>query len=358
VYGGGFLFFASHYYPGCSSDQEISVQDSHISLAHGNGGRLMRELIDQLFARHLGRGDLDTQADAAPIALPAGRHLMTTDGFTVQPLEFPGGDIGTLAVHGTCNDLAVAGATPLFLTLNAFIEEGLEVAQLDRIVASIARAADETGVSVVAGDTKVLRRGEGGGIYLATTGVGVAPDSIKLSMGNIRAGDRILVSGPVGDHGIAVMLAREAFGMRGDLSSDAASVLPLTLAVRDRTGLRFMRDPTRGGLATVMHELMHVTGLQLRLDATSVPVRDPVQSVCEMLGYDPLYLACEGRVVAIASPDSAEEVLMAWRALPEGRDAAIVGEVAEGRQRVVLVTELGGERILEELEDDPLPRIC
>jgi hydrogenase expression/formation protein HypE len=334
------------------------VQDSHISLAHGNGGRLMRELIDELFARHLGRGELDTQADAAMIDVPKGRQFMTTDGFTVQPLEFPGGDIGTLAVHGTCNDLAVAGATPLFLTLNAFIEEGLEVALLERIVSSIATAAAETGAKVVAGDTKVLRRGEGGGIYLATTGVGVAPESIDLSMKHIRAGDRIVVSGPVGDHGIAVMLAREAFGMRGDVRSDAASVLPLAELVRELDGVRFMRDPTRGGLATVMHELMHATGLQLRLDSQVLPVRDPVISVCEMLGYDPLYLACEGRIVAIVSPDAADEVLARWQALPEGQEASIVGEVADGRQRVVLVTELGGERILEELEDDPLPRIC
>lgn len=334
------------------------MQDTHICLAHGNGGRRMRELIEEVFSRHLGNGRLDTQADAAPIALPPGRQLMTTDGFTVQPLEFPGGDIGTLAVHGTCNDLAVAGATPLFLTLNAFIEEGLEIALLDRLVASVARAADETGVSVVAGDTKVLRRGEGGGVYLATAGVGAVPDGVRLAIADIRAGDRILVSGPVGDHGIAVMLAREEFGMRGDLASDAASVLPFTQAIRAMDGVHFMRDPTRGGLATVMHELMHATGLQMRLDGTCVPVRDPVVSVCEMLGYDPLYLACEGRVVAIVAQTAADEVLAKWRSLPGGCEAAIVGEVVEGRRRVVLVTELGGERILEELEDDPLPRIC
>ena len=334
------------------------MQDTHISLAHGNGGRLMRELIEQIFARHLGNERLDTQADAAPIELPPGRVLMTTDGFTVQPLEFPGGDIGTLAIHGTCNDLAVSGATPLFLTLNAFIEEGIEVALLDRLVASIARAASESGVVVVAGDTKVVRRGEGGGLYLATTGVGVAPPALSLSMGNIRDGDRIIVSGPVGDHGICVMLAREEFGMRGQLQSDAASVLPLTLAARDFDCVRFMRDPTRGGLATVMHEVVHATGLQVRLEQASIPVSDEVQSVCEMLGYDPLFLACEGRVVAVVSPDQADDLLSAWRALPEGAGAAQIGEVVQGRARVVLVTELGGERILEELEDDPLPRIC
>lgn len=334
------------------------MQDTHISLAHGNGGRLMRELIDEIFARHLGNGRLDVHVDAATIELPPGRQMITTDGFTVQPLEFPGGDIGTLAVHGTCNDLAVSGATPYFLTLNAFIEEGLEVALLDRLVASIARAAAETGVSVVAGDTKVLRRGEGGGLYLATTGVGVASPDLDLSTANIRAGDRILVSGPVGDHGIAVMLAREEFGMRGDLQSDAADVLPLTRAAGAISGLRFMRDPTRGGLATVMHELMHVTGLQVRLKQKDIPVHDAVNSVCEMLGYDPLFLACEGRVVAIVAAEAADRLLSAWRALPQGREAVCVGEFVDGRERVVLVTELGGERILEELEDDPLPRIC
>ncbi|MCB1772265.1 MAG: hydrogenase expression/formation protein HypE [Gammaproteobacteria bacterium] len=334
------------------------MQDTHISLAHGNGGRLMRELIDEIFARHLQNERLDTQVDAAAIDLPPGRVLMTTDGFTVQPLEFPGGDIGTLAIHGTCNDLAVSGATPLFLTLNAFIEEGIEIALLDRLVASIARAASESGVVVVAGDTKVVRRGEGGGLYLATTGVGIAPPALSLSMDNVRDGDRILVSGPVGDHGICVMLAREEFGMRGQLQSDAASVLPLTLAARDFGAVRFMRDPTRGGLATVMHELVHATGLQVRLDQAAVPVSDEVQSVCEMLGYDPLFLACEGRVVAIVSAEQTEGLLAAWRALPEGAGAAQIGEVVQGRARVVLVTELGGERILEELEDDPLPRIC
>jgi hydrogenase expression/formation protein HypE len=337
---------------------ENDVQDTHISLAHGNGGRLMRELIDEIFARHLGTAQLDTQVDAARIVLPPGRQLITTDGFTVQPLEFPGGDIGSLAVHGTCNDLAVSGATPCFLTLNAFIEEGLEIALLERVVASTARAAAECGAAVVAGDTKVVRRGEGGGLYLATTGVGVADPGLDLAIAAIRPGDRILVSGPVGDHGIAVMLAREEFGMRGDLVSDAASVLRLTQAACGVPGLRFMRDPTRGGLATVLHELVHGTGLQVRLEQAAVPVRDPVSSVCEMLGYDPLFLACEGRVVAVVAPRAAEPLLAAWRALPEGAQAAIVGDVVAGRSRVVLLTELGGERILEELVDDPLPRIC
>jgi hydrogenase expression/formation protein HypE len=333
-------------------------EDTHISLAHGNGGRLMRELIEELFARHLGNPELDTHADAVAIHPPPGELLFTTDGFTVQPLEFPGGDIGSLAVHGTVNDLAVAGARPSYLALNAFIEEGLELALLDRILASLARAASAAGVRVVAGDTKVVQRGQGGGLFLATTGIGVREPGIALGLDRVRPGDRILVSGPVGDHGVAVMLAREQFGMRGELRSDAASVLGLTQALLPLAGLRFMRDPTRGGLATVMHEIALAQGLEVRLDESAIPVRDPVRSVCEILGYDPLFLACEGRVVAVVAPDQADRALAAWQALPEGREAALLGTLAAGDPLVILDTELGGSRILEQLEDDPLPRIC
>ncbi len=334
------------------------MQDTHISLAHGNGGRFMRELIDDVFARHLSNPDLDTRADAVGLSLEEGELLFTTDGFTVQPLEFPGGDIGSLAVHGTTNDLAVAGGLPRYLSLNAFIEEGMEIELLDRLIGSLARTAAAIGVEVVAGDTKVLRRGEGGGLYLATTGIGVRLPGPALGMQHIRAGDRLVVSGPVGDHGIAVMLAREQFGLRGDVRSDAASVLPLTSAALDFEGLRFMRDPTRGGLATVCHELCQATGLGIRLVQPQVPVRDPVQSVCEMLGYDPLYLACEGRVVAVIDSAHADALLQAWQNVPAGEDAAIIGQLCADNVHVVLETELGGERILEELEDDPLPRIC
>lgn len=334
------------------------LNEQHISLAHGNGGRFMRELIEDIFHRHLGNPDLDVQADAVSLHLADSRCLFTTDGFTVQPLEFPGGDIGSLAVHGTTNDLAVAGALPKFLSLNAFIEEGLEVPLLDRLIASLAAAARAIDVEVVAGDTKVLRRGEGGGLYLATTGIGLPLPGPELGLKQIRGGDRILVSGPVGDHGIAVMLAREQFGLRGDVLSDAASVLPLTRAIRELPGLRFMRDPTRGGLASVCHEISQATGLGVRLHEAHLPVRDPVRSVCEMLGYDPLYLACEGRVVAVVAPDDADRVLDRWRDLPQGQDACSIGTIEAEPPRVVLETDIGGERLLEELEDDPLPRIC
>ncbi len=318
----------------------------------------MRELINELFARHLANPLLNTRTDAASLPEINGEVMMTTDGFTVQPLEFPGGDIGALAIHGTVNDLAVAGADPLYLSLNAFIEEGLEIALLERIIKSLAATARHAGVTIVTGDTKVVRRGEGGGLYLATTGVGLKPPGQNLGMDQIHSGDRILVSGPVGDHGTAVMLAREQFGMRGDLQSDAATVLPLTRAIRALPGLRFMRDPTRGGLASVMQEIHQATGLGLRLWQQQVPVREPVTAVCEMLGYDPLYLACEGRVVAVVAEDQAEDALGRWQALPQGSNAALIGEITLSGQRVILETELGGERVLEELEDDPLPRIC
>jgi hydrogenase expression/formation protein HypE len=336
------------------------MQDTHVSLAHGNGGRYMRELIAEIFARHLANPLLQTDTDAAVLPWNAadGELAFTTDSFTVQPIEFPGGNIGSLAVHGTTNDLAVAGAVPKYLSLGVLLEEGLEFAVLDRVVAGIAEAARDVGVVVVAGDTKVVRRGEGGGIYLNTSGIGVRNPALKLGIDRIRAGDALLVSGPIGDHGIAVMLAREQFGLRGDLKSDAASVLPLTLALAKLPGLRFMRDPTRGGLATVAHEIVHGSGLGVVLSEERVPVRDSVRSVCEMLGYDPYFLACEGRVVAVVAADEADRALAAMRALPSGRDAAVIGTVQEAPVRLVLRTPLGGERVIEELEDDPLPRIC
>lgn len=338
------------------------MEDKYISLAHGNGGRYMRELIAELFARHLSdpaRDDsLDVTLDAAPIDLGEGEPYMTTDGFIVQPLEFPGGDIGSLAVNGTVNDLAVSGATPKYLSLNAFIEEGLEIATLDRIIASLAAAARAADVQVVAGDTKVLPRGEGGGLYLATTGVGLRPASVDLGMHRIQPGDQIVVSGPIGDHGISVMLAREDFEIRGDVRSDCGNVIDLARAAMKFDGLRFMRDPTRAGLAGVSYEIAQHSGVTVRLLETAVPVRESVKMVCEMLGYDPYYLACEGRAVAIIAEEQAEELVRIWRELPSGEGATLIGRIEEGAPRIVLETEIAGERILDDLEEDPLPRIC
>jgi hydrogenase expression/formation protein HypE len=333
--------------------------ESHIALAHGNGGRFMRELIETIFAHHLKNELLDTRVDAAhlPIDIGSEKIMVTTDGFTVEPLEFPGGNIGSLAVHGTVNDLAVSGATPLYLTLSAFIEEGLEVAVLDRVLESMAQACRDSNVRVVAGDTKVLRRGQGGGIYFTTTGIGLRSSHLQLGVDQIRPGDSILLSGSVGDHGTAVLLAREQFGLSGELKSDSASVFPITQALVEIPGLRFMRDPTRGGIATVAHEIADATGTTVHLNETRIPILDPVRAVCDMLGYDPLYLASEGRVVAVLEPASAKLALNRLQGLGYS-DAAIIGTVNSGRSRVVLETELGGERILAELEDDPLPRIC
>lgn len=335
------------------------MDDSHITLAHGNGGRFTRELVEEIFARHLGNPALDVTLDAAPVRLPANQTVcVTTDSFTVQPLEFPGGDIGSLAVNGTINDLAVSGAVPAWLTLNAIIEEGLEIAVLDRIVASLATAARSAGVAVVAGDTKVVPRGTGGGLYLVTTGLGTRPPEMSLGPSHIRPGDRILVSGPVGDHGISVMLAREAFDLKGEVKSDCAAVTPLTRPVAALAGVRFMRDPTRGGLATVAHEIAASAGLRLKLDEARIPVRDEVRMVCDILGYDPYFLACEGRVVLVAAPDAAEQVLTLWRSQPGGEQAVDIGVAEAGQPSVILRTAIGGERYLEQLEDDPLPRIC
>ena len=334
------------------------AEGDRISLAHGNGGRLMRELIEEVFAAAFG-GTLDTQCDAAslPVSEAGGEWMITTDGFTVEPLEFPGGDIGSLAVHGTINDLAVSGAEPRFITLNAFIEEGLEIATLQRIAQSIARTCAEAGVRLLAGDTKVVRRGQGGGLYLATTGIGRRRTSQPLGIDRVQEGDCLVVSGTLGDHGTAVMLAREQFGLKGELRSDAASVVPVAAILLDVPGLRFMRDPTRGGLATVAHEIAAAASHTVRLYEDQLPLRREVVSVCEILGYDPLYLASEGRVVAVLPAEAADAAVTALQARGF-REARRLGRIEAGPPRVVLQPRLGGERILPELEDDPLPRIC
>jgi hydrogenase expression/formation protein HypE len=318
---------------------------------------MMRELIGEIFASALGNPLLDINADAVALPLVADEELVvTTDGFTVQPIEFPGGNIGSLAVHGTVNDLAVSGAVPRFMTLSVILEEGLEIALLRRVVDALATSAGDCGVSVVAGDTKVVGRGDCDGIYITTTGIGFRPRGSPLGLDQVRIGDRLLLSGSVGDHGAAVMLARQNFGMRGDLKSDAASVLPQAQSLLSVPGLRFMRDPTRGGLATVCHEIARAARLTVQLSESAIPVDTAVQSVCELLGFDPLYLACEGRLLAVVAPEMAEEALSALRQVSAG--AALIGELRGGSAQVILDTAFGGQRMIDELEDDPLPRIC
>jgi len=331
--------------------------DEHIGLAHGNGGRLMRELIEEIFFQQLPGAGLSQALDAAVIPAAIKAPMMTTDGFTVQPLVFPGGSLGSLAAHGVLNDLAVAGAMPRWLTLGAILEEGLEISVLRQLVGGFARAAKEAGAVVVAGDTKVVPRGHGGGAYFTVAGLG---EQTRTGLGfeGIQPGDMVVVSGSVGDHGTAVMLAREDFALRGEILSDCGSVVSLCQTAYAFRSLRFMRDPTRGGFATIMHEIYQATGLGSRLVGAQIPVSQETRGVCDILGFDPLYLACEGRVVAVIGQDEAEDLVRNWKSLQGGRDAAIVGRISQDVDGVVLETEVGGMRFLEELEDDPLPRIC
>lgn len=341
-------------------NKKNNIQSGNITLAHGNGGQLMRELIESIFVRHLANSELNTSLDAALMKFPdnANELLISTDSFTVQPLEFPGGCIGSLAVHGTVNDLAVSGARTLYMSLNVILEEGLELYLLDRIIANFATAAKEANIRIVAGDTKVVPRGECDKMYLATTGIGIRNKTLSLGMNKIKADDLIIVSGNVGDHGATIMLAREEFGLSGNISSDNANVYPLTSCISNIGGVRFMRDPTRGGLATVLHEIINFTGLGIRILEADTPVAEPVDSICEILGLNPFYLACEGRVVAVVDPEDAPRVLALWHSVEHGQNAAIIGVVESDNRNLIIESRLGGERFLEELHDEPLPRIC
>jgi len=334
---------------------------SKITLAHGNGGLHMRELVDGVFASRLANEFLNTENDAAKLMLDAGAWSMTTDGFIVQPLFFPGGNIGSLAVHGTVNDLAVSGARPRFLSLNAFVEEGLEIAELEKIVDAMAEAAREAGVAIVTGDTKVVPKGEGGGVYFATTGIGQRLSQLQLDLNSIQEGDEIIVSGSIGNHGVAVMMAREAFGLHSDIISDSQNIFPLVETLTQLAApehVRFLRDPTRGGLNMVLQDWSRASGLGISLYEASIPVEPAVQSVCHMLGYDPFNLACEGRVVAAVDKSISSQVLEYWQSLEGGKGAARIGEFTREHNRVVMLTEIGGQRVLQPLEDEPLPRIC
>jgi hydrogenase expression/formation protein HypE len=323
------------------------VQDELVTLAHGAGGKATRRLVEGLFVEELSNPLLDELGDAAVVDGLA----FTTDSYVVKPLFFPGGDIGDLAVNGTVNDLAVAGAEPLWLSAGFVIEEGFAVADLRRIARSMARAATAAGVAVVAGDTKVVERGAADGLFVTTAGIG----RMRATFGRPQAGDRVLVSGTIGDHGFAVLVARGDLKLESDLESDTAPVHRLAAALVELgPQLRWMRDPTRGGLATTLNELANSTGLGVRLDEAALPIRPEVAGASEILGIDPLYVANEGNLVAVVAPEVADEALARL-----GGDAAIVGELhADPAGLVLLDTELGGSRIVDMLVGDPLPRIC
>jgi hydrogenase expression/formation protein HypE len=331
-----------------------------VQLAHGGGGTKMANLIERVFLPAFRNEHLAQLADGAIVSVGGERLAFTTDTFVVKPIFFPGGDIGSLAVHGTVNDLAMCGAVPLFLSAGFVLEEGFPMADLERVVASMARASAAVGTPVVTGDTKVVDRGKGDGVFINTAGIGRVRDGVAVGPERARPGDVVLVSGPVGDHGIAVMAARAELEFETALVSDSAPVSALVAALLDAVpGTRVLRDPTRGGLATALCEIAVASGAGIRLVEADVPLRLEVHGACELLGFDPLYVACEGRFVAIVPEADADRALAALQACPEGADARRVGRVvAEDPGCVVLNTRIGSHRLLARLSGEQLPRIC
>ncbi|WP_258360755.1 hydrogenase expression/formation protein HypE [Moorella sulfitireducens (nom. illeg.)] len=330
-----------------------------ISLAHGDGGELTHQLISDLFLRYFHDEALQPLNDAALLPFPAGRLALTTDSFVVKPLFFPGGNIGTLAVNGTVNDLAVSGARPLYLTVGLILEEGLPISVLEEVIVNIATAAREAGIAIVTGDTKVVEHGHGDLIYINTTGIGVVDDCINLDYRRIRPGDVIICSGSVGDHGLAVIAARENFGLEG-LKSDCAALHTLILPLLENfsSTVKWLRDPTRGGLATTMKELAQSAQVNIILSEEAIPVHDNVRGGAEILGLDYLYLANEGKFCAVVDKIAVEDVLAFLRRHSLGREAAVIGEIKKGSGRVFLRTALGATRELYLLSGLQLPRIC
>jgi len=350
----------------------LSIATGQVELAHGAGGRASAQLVDELFARAFDNPLLARGDDGAVLPAPASgeRLVVATDGHVVSPLFFPGGDIGCLSVHGTLNDVAMMGARPLWLTCAFILEEGLALSLLARVVESMARAAREAGVPLVAGDTKVVERGKGDGVFVTTTGVGALPAGRELGGANARAGDAVLVSGSIGDHGMAIMSQRESLRFDSEIRSDTAALHGLVAAMLAAVpssaetgdparGLRVLRDPTRGGLATTLNEIAAQSGVGMLIDERSLVVAPQVAAACEFLGLDPLYVANEGKLVAVCAAPDAGALLDAMRAHPLGRDARIVGEVvADAHCFVQMHTRLGGRRIVDWLSGEQLPRIC
>lgn len=335
--------------------------DDHITLAHGAGGKASAALVDAVFLDAFRNPLLESLGDGAVLTLPGGQRIaMSTDSFVVQPRRFPGGSVGTLAVHGTCNDLAMAGAVPSWISAAFVLEEGFPIAELREIVADMASAAADAGVQIVTGDTKVVPNGAADGMFITTTGTGVIPADRALSAGSVRAGDRVLLSGTMGDHGMAVMLARGDLAIEADIASDTASLSPLVeLLMTAAPSTRWLRDATRGGVGTVCNELAQSCGLGVLLEEERLPVQPMVTGACELLGIDPLYVANEGKFVAVVPAGEAEAGLAALRSHPLGAEAADVGQiVTEPRESVLLRTGFGGTRIVDMLVGDPLPRIC
>ena len=341
------------------------LDHQQIVLGHGSGGKLTADLIDQVFLPAFKNPILDKLDDQAVVTVGGARLAFTTDSFVVTPIFFPGGDIGRLAVHGTVNDLAMSGARPLYLSAAFILEEGLAVEDLRRVVESMRAAAAEAGVQFVTGDTKVVNRGKGDQIFITTTGIGVVDSDVNISADRARPGDQIILSGYIGDHGMAIMSQRENLEFDGAISSDCASLngLVATMLSTAPAGtadfIHCLRDPTRGGAATALNEIAKRAGVGMLLREQSIPVRESVQGACEVLGLDPLYVANEGKLVAMVVPEMAQAVLRQMQQHPLGRDAAIIGEVvAEHPGMVLMKTQIGGTRVLDVMFGEQLPRIC
>jgi hydrogenase expression/formation protein HypE len=332
---------------------------SRILLAHGAGGELTRQLVDNIFFKYFNNETLKPLSDAAVLDVPGCKLAFTTDSFVVRPLFFPGGDIGKLAVCGTVNDLAVSGARPLFLTASFIIEEGLTFSELEKVTRSLGETCQMAGVQVVAGDTKVVEKGHGDLIFINTAGIGIIPEDLDLGQHRITPGDVIIVNGPMGNHGLAVLLERENLGLESGVISDCAPLNGIITKILDGVpGVKMMRDLTRGGLATAVKEIAQGAGMDMWLEEASIPIDNAVRGAVEILGLDPLYMANEGKFIVFAAPEDAPIVMKIMGDDPLGSKAAIIGRVAEGRGNVLLKTMLGGTKVLDLLAGDPLPRIC
>jgi len=338
----------------------LDFVNGRVDLTHGGGGRAMAQLVEELFLAAFDNDLLRQRNDQAAFAVESGRMVMTTDGYVISPMFFPGGDIGSLAVHGTVNDVAMAGAVPIALSASFIIEEGLPLADLKRIVTSMAAASKEAGVPIVTGDTKVVEKGKGDGLFISTTGIGRVPEGLDISGDKARPGDAILVSGSMGDHGVAVMSLRESLGFETSLKSDSAALHTLVAAmVAAVPEIHCLRDPTRGGLAATLNEMTTQSGVGMMIYESAIPVKPEVKGACELLGLDPLYVANEGKLIAICPADKAEALLAVMRAHPLGADAAIIGTVIpDDHHFVQMETAFGGKRVVDWLAGEQLPRIC
>ena len=336
------------------------MKTTRIQMDHGAGGRASQDLVANTFIPALKNPILTQLNDSALLEFQGVRLAMSTDSYVVDPIFFPGGDIGSLAVHGTVNDLAMRGAQPSYLSVGFILEEGLELTDLERLVASMAAAAREAGVKVVAADTKVVDRGKADRIFINTAGVGIIAPGVDVAGQNARPGDIVLINGPMGDHGVAVLSTREGLSFQTEIESDSASLNGLVKTMLEASNkIHVLRDPTRGGVATALNEVAKQSGIGIRLEESNLPVRPEVNAACEMLGLDPLYVANEGKVLVFVAPEEAELVLNAMRQHHLGREACSIGEVvSEHPERVVLQTEIGGRRIVDMLSGEQLPRIC